>query len=59
MFRCPGMDAPMRAHLWTPSEQVVVPWLATVAPLDPEPTRSFKMVTIVSSSVAVTGVWVS
>ncbi len=49
----------MRAQEWVPSGHLDEPWLATVAPLEPLPTRSFRMVMIVSSSAEVTGVWVS
>ena len=58
MFFCPGTEAPMSAQRWTLSGQVAVPWLDTVAPLEP-PTRSFRMVVMVSSSAWETGVCVS
>ena len=49
----------MRAQVCLPSGHLEAPWLDTVAPLEPEPTRSFRMVTMVSSSAEETGVWVS
>ncbi len=48
----------MREHLWTLSGQVDVPWLDTVAPLE-APTRSLRMVVMVSSSADETGLLVS
>ena len=59
VFFCPGIWAPMRAQEWVPSGHLDDPWLATVAPLDPLPTRSLRMVMMVSSSAELTGVWVS
>ena len=48
-----GAGVGARPGTWT------MPWLATVAPLEPLPTRSLRMVMMVSSSAWVTGVWVS
>ena len=59
VFFWPGMAAPINAQVCLPSGHLADPWLATVAPLEPEPTRSFRMVVMVSSWAWVTGVWVS